>query len=263
MNRLSRTMSAVLLTSATGAVAASDFDGTWKYDIKTQEVSKKPNVYLLKGGSYTCSTCVPAYTVAADGSFHKVAGNPYYDEVAVKAVDPSTMTWVSRKGGKTMVEVTRVASPDGKTSMTSFNDMTAPNGVPVVGKAGASRVAAGPAGSHATSGSWVDTTDGEVSDAGLLITMRSAGDVMTLTTPTGISYTTTIDGPPSPVVGDPGWTKVALKRTAANTLVETDYRGDTVTGVYTFALSPDGKSIRADANDLLHGTKSAATLLKQ
>jgi hypothetical protein len=253
----------VLLAAVAPATAASKFDGTWKFDLASMQVSAKPNVYLLTGGSYSCPTCVPAYTVVADGAFHPVAGNPYFDAVAVAVIDPRTITWKSTKSGKPAFDSTRVNAADDATQTTTFTDMTAANGVAVTGKETARRAAAGPAGSHATSGSWLDTTSAEVNDAGLLVTMHLDGDAMTIKTPTGVSYTTTIDGPQSPVVGDPGWTSVALKRTAPETLVETDYRDGKATGIFTYALAADGKTIHADQQDLLHGTTSAATLIKQ
>jgi hypothetical protein len=192
-----------------------------------------------------------------------VAGNPYYDAVAVSVVDPRTITWKSQKGGKLMVDATRTIAADDATQTTAFTDMTAPNGVAVTGKQTDKRATAGPAGSHAASGSWLDTTAVEVNDAGVLVILRLDGEKMTLKTPTGVTYTTIIDGPQSPVVGDPGWTTVALKRTAPDTLVETDYRDGKATGVFTYAMAADGKTIHADQQDLLHGTTSAATLIKQ
>nr|WP_295662734.1 hypothetical protein [Polymorphobacter sp.] len=265
MHRLTGITAAfVLLTAVAPATAASKFDGTWKFDVATMQLSTKPNVYLLTGGNYSCPSCVPAYTVVADGAFHPVVGVPYYDEVAVAVVDPQTMTWNARKGGKPMVDSTRVVAADDATQTTTFNDMTAVNGVAVTGKQISKRAAAGPAGSHAASGSWIDTTTAaEVSDAGLLMTMHLDGKAMTIKTPTGVSYTTTIDGPQSPVVGDAGWTSVALKRTGPDTLVETDYRDGKAIGIFTFAVAADGKTIRADQNDLLHGTTSVATMIKQ
>lgn len=264
MNRLTGITAAfVLLTAVAPATAASKFDGTWKFDVATQQVSTKPNVYLLTGGSYSCSTCVPAYTVKADGAFHPIAGNPYYDAIAVAVVDPHTVTWKSQKGGKLMVETTRVVAADDATQTTTFTDMTAANGVAVTGKQTDKRAAAGPAGSHAASGAWLDTTAVEVNDAGVMFTIHLDGEAMTIKTPTGVSYTTTIDGPQSPVVGDPGWTTVALKRTAPDTFVETDYRDGKAIGISTYAMAADGKTIHAGQQDLLHGTTSAATLIKQ
>jgi len=260
--KISLIAAAIVLTTATAA-SASAFDGTWKYDVKSLQVSKKPNVYVLSGGKYTCSTCVPAYTVAADGVFHKVAGNPYYDEVSVKALDAKSIKWASRKGGKPMSDNTRTVSADGKSMTIAFNDMTATNGVAVTGKNVVARAAAAPAGAHTTSGSWLDTTEAQVNDAGLLVTMKMTGKAMTLTLPTGVAYTATVDGPPAPVTGDPGWTTVSLKAPKPGTLIETDYRDGKPISVSTYTVAADGKTIRAGSDDILRKTKSAATLVKQ
>lgn len=261
MNRI--LFAAVAVLVATPALAASGFDGTWKYDVKSLEASKKPSVTLLSGGNYTCSTCTPAYTIKADGGFHKIAGNPYYDEVAVKVVDARTITWASRKGGKMASENTRTVAADGKTLTTKFNDMTYENGVAVTGTGVSERVAAGPEGSHAVSGSWVDTKNNEVAEVGLLMTMKMTGKAMTMTTPTGIAYTAVVDGPQAPVKGDPGWTSVALKMTGPKTLVETDYRDGKAIGIYTYTIAADGKTIKTDAQDLLRKSTSGITLVKQ
>ena len=254
---------AIVLGMATGASAASKFDGTWKFDLASQQVSKKPNVYLLTGGKYSCASCVPAYTVAADGAFHKVAGNPYYDEVSVKALDAKSIKWSSRKAGKPMSENTRTISADGKAMTIAFNDMTATNGVAVTGSNTVKRVAAAPAGSHATSGSWLDTTVAKVDDAGLMMTMKMTGKALTMTLPTGVAYTATVDGPTAPVTGDPGWTTVSLKSPAPSVLVETDYRDGKAIGVNTFTVSADGKALRNEYEDLRRKTKSGGTLIKQ
>lgn len=261
MNRI--LLAAVAAVVATPALAASGFDGTWKYDIKSMNMSKTPSVTLLTGGSYTCSTCTPTYTVKADGAFHKVAGNPYYDEVSVKVVDAKSIMWASRKGGKAASENTRTVSADGKTLTTAFTNMTAENGVAIKGTTVQDRVAAVPKGAHAVSGSWVDTTKAEVTESALLVTMKMTGKAMKLTTPTGISYTAIVDGPQAPVKGDAGWTSVALKSGGKNSLVETDYRAGKAIGVYTYTLAADGKTIKADADDLLSKKKSSATIIKQ
>lgn len=263
MNTITASIAAALLVSAGAATAASRFDGTWKYDIASQEVSKKPNVYLLQNGSYTCSTCAPVYTVKADGAFHKVGGNPYRDEMSIKVADARTVVMTTRLGGKPMLVATSTVAADGKTAANVFNDTSASNGVAVSGTATTRRVAAGPAGSHAVSGSWLDTTTGTVSDAGLLVTMASTGNTMKVTSPTGSAYTAKTDGTMAPVTGDRGWTSVSLKQSSPATMVETDYRDGKVIGVSTYTMAADGKTIHAALNDKLHGMTSAATLIKQ
>src|ERR1700688_3293997 len=83
------------------AMAASPLDGTWKQDIASIKMSQKPDAYVLMDGMFTCKTCVPPYTVKADGSDQPVSGNPYIDMVAVNASDVHNVVLTDKKNGKT------------------------------------------------------------------------------------------------------------------------------------------------------------------
>ena len=48
--------------------AQNPLAGTWKVDLNNVDFSKKPDMYLLQNGMYSCKTCVPAYTIKADGT---------------------------------------------------------------------------------------------------------------------------------------------------------------------------------------------------
>ena len=63
--------------------AAGDINGTWQADLDSVKFDQKPDEFLLQGGQYSCKSCVPSYTVAADGVSHAVS-LPYADEIAVK-----------------------------------------------------------------------------------------------------------------------------------------------------------------------------------
>ena len=147
---------AFLLLSLTPiiALAQSVFDGTWKVDLSTAQMPKKPDVYLLQEGVYHCKTCVPAIDVKADGQDHKVTGHPYFDTVSIKVVDDRTIEETDKKGGNTVTTSKMVVAADGKSATFEFSDRSATNGGPAVtGKGEMTRVAPGPAGSHAISGS--------------------------------------------------------------------------------------------------------------
>jgi hypothetical protein len=249
--------------SATPAFAKGVFDGTWKGDVQASKPSEKPSVYRVQAGIFTCTTCKPALEFPADGAFHPIVGNPYYDAGSVAVVDPTTLKRAFRKDGKTVAEATVTLAADGQTSSAAFVDRTAPNGVAVTGTTVSARVAPAPPGAHALSGAWRETTDTQVSDTGLVFTFAQDGKTMSFSTPTGIAYTATIDGPPAPVTGDPGWTKVMLKQTGPTTLFETDYEGDTPIGTYTMSVSPDGMTMTSAVNDLKYGKTSTMIAHKQ
>ena len=71
-------------------------DGTWKADIDSVQFDQKPDEYLLQAGQYSCKSCAPTYTVAADGAFHAVS-LPYADSMSVKVDDDHNITRTARR----------------------------------------------------------------------------------------------------------------------------------------------------------------------
>ena len=245
------------------AMAQSAFDGTWKVDLKTAKFPTKPDVYLLQGGMYHCKTCVPSMDVKADGQDHKVSGNPYYDTVSIKVVDDRSIEQTDKKNGKTVATSKTWISADGNTLMHEFTDNTATNADPVTGKGEETRVAKGPAGSHAISGSWRTSKMDSVSDNGLMFTNKVEGDSLSMSTPTGQSYTAKLDGTEAPYKGDPGTTSVSVKKVDKNAIEETDKRDGKVISVTRMTVAADGKSMTIAVNDKLHGTTSQYVAVKQ
>lgn len=251
------------LLMPTLAMAQSVFDGTWKVNLSTAKFPEKPDVYLLQDGMYHCKTCVPPIDVQADGQDQKVSGHPYYDMVRIKVVDDRTIEETDKKNGKTVATSKTWVSADGNTMMFEFTDSSATNADPVTGKGQATRVAKGPAGSSAISGSWRMAKMDTVSDNGLSFTYKVTGDSLTMTTPTGQSYTAKLDGAEAPYKGDPGTTSVSVKKTGTNSLEETDKREGKVISVAQITVSADGKTMKIVADDKRRGTQSEITATKQ
>ncbi len=262
---MSRTLQciALLLATTSPAYAKDAFTGTWKGDIKESALSTKPSAALINDGVYTCSSCIPVVKIAADGALHPVAGHAYYDAMSVTVVNPATVKYATSKGGKPMSDATATLSADNGSMTTVFNDTSAPNGIAVTGTTVSERVTEGPVGSHAASGSWRQTNETQVSDSGLVFTFAKAGKVVTYSTPTGTSYVATTGGPTVAVAGDPGWTTVSLSQPNLNTLHETDYLDGKVIGKYVMTVSPDGKKMTMDVNDIKYGRTSTLVAYKQ
>jgi hypothetical protein len=233
---------------AAPALAAGPIDGTWKADLKSAQMPKKPDVYSLQNGVFTCSSCIPAVRVAADGRLHPVRGHSYYDAMAIKVVDPHTIAMMEAKAGKTVFTMTEKVN--GTRLSFHFHDMTSPK--PVDGAGTEVRVAAGPAGSHAVSGSWRNTSMDSMTDAGLTVTFRTTSDTVRMSSPTGVSYEARIGGPYVPIHGDPGGTSASVSRVNATTLRETDKRGGKVVGVTTMAVA--GRTMTTTVEDKVQGT---------
>jgi hypothetical protein len=225
----------------TAEVAGTEpFNGTWKADLASVKIDEQPSVYLLKDGTYTCSTCKPPLTLAADGAFHPIADRPYWDSASKTVVDATTVKSVYRKGDKTIGENVSTISADGNTLTTNWRDT--PVGQPEVkGTTIETRVGPAPAGAHAISGSWKTAKFEGISEEGLTVTFNASGDSLSMTSPAGQSYTATFGGPEVAIKGDAGGTMVKVERLAPNSFRETSSRKGKVVNVTTTTVGDDGK----------------------
>jgi hypothetical protein len=240
------------------AGAADAINGTWKTDMSTFQLDAKPDEYLLKGGQFSCQTCTPPFSVAADGAFHPV-NRPYQDHISVKVDDDHTVTRTDQKGGKTVGSAKYSVSSDGNTLTISFNDMSGSK--PVTGTYTESRSAPAPAGAHVISGSWKQQNAPKVSDTGLTVTFNLAGDTLHMSAPTGQSYDAKLGGGEVPVKGDIGGTMASVTRNG-DSFVETDTRGGKVISVTTMTPGADGK-LHVVNEDKQGGSTAKFTMDKQ
>jgi hypothetical protein len=255
---------ALAVLSMPALLAQSAIDGTWKIDPSKVDFSKKPDVVVLQGGMYECKTCVPTIKVKADGTDQAVTGHPYYDTIAITVVNDHEIQETNKKGGKVVATATITVSPDGNTETATFSDSSATNGgPPVTGKGIATRSAKGPAGSHAVSGSWVSKSIEGISDNAIVWTYKVSGNEVTMTNPTGQSYTAKLDGTDAPYKGDPGTTSVSVKMIGKNTIEETDKRDGKVISVWKMTVSADGKTAKGTGVDALAGRTTLFDVVKQ
>ena len=224
--------------NAAAQATAGTIDGTWKTDMSTLQLESKPDELLLKGGQFSCSTCTPPLTLAADGAMHAVTGRPYSDHISIKVDDDHNVTRTSQKDGKTTGTSKYSVSPDGNTLTVSFNDTSGSK--PVTGSYTETRVGPAPAGAHAISGSWKQAKYENVSDEGLTVTFKMDGDTLHMTAPTGQSYDAKLDGSDTPIKGDIGGTTASVTK-SGDSIVETDKRGGKIVSVTTMTPGADGK----------------------
>jgi hypothetical protein len=242
--------------------AQSPFDGTWKVDMSKSKLPKKPDVYLLQNGMWECKTCNPPVNVKADGQFQKISGDPYRDALMVKVVDDKHVEFESQKEGKQVATTTRTVSDDGNSMTVEWKYYGNPTGGPVNGTDHMKRVAKGPAGANAVSGSWRDEkTDIATADA-ITFSFKGGGDELSYSTPTGQSYDAKLDGTEAPYKGDPGTTSVSLKR-IGDSIEETDKRDSKVISVAKMTVAKDGKTMTIDVDDKLNGTTATYVAMKQ
>ncbi len=245
---------------AEAAAASLDaLNGTWKVDLASLKFGGKPSEYLLKDGTWDCSSCIPPLTTAADGQFHAVADRPYFDSMSVAVVDDRTIDIHRKQGDKEASSANLQVSEDGNTLTTKFKDMTAPT--TVEGSTTYSRVGPAPAGAHATSGQWQPNKVGEFTEEGLDISWQISGDTVTSSSQ-GQSYTATLGGPAVAMQNDPGGTMVKVER-AGNGIKETYSRDGKDVGIATITPSADGQSIGYSSTDPRDGSTTDFTANKK
>jgi hypothetical protein len=247
-------------------VAAQNvFDGTWKLDISKFTMPEKPDEYYLVNGFYECRTCDVPFKVKADGTDQPISGSPYIDTVAFKVVNDHETEETDKKGGKVVATYAVTISPDGNTLTVKFSDSSNSNGgPPVTGKGQSNRVAKGPAGSHLISGSWRISKVDEMSDNATTWSYKVNGDEITMSSPTGQTYTAKLDGTQAAMKGDPGIDRVSVKIIGTNTLEETDYSHDgKPVVVFKMTVEPDGRTANIIFDDKLANRTNGAIATKQ
>ena len=245
--------------NASAPAAAGDINGTWKADIDSVQFDQKPDEYLLQAGQYSCKSCVPTYTVAADGAFHPVK-LPYADELSVKVVDDHSIQRTAKKDGRQVGDTKMTISADGNTMTGEFNDTSVPNAPPGHGQFTETRVGPAPAGAHAVSGQWKPGKLSNVNPESLTIAIKIDGDMFHFSSPSGYSYDATIGGGDVPIKGDLAKTTAAVAK-SGDSYVETDTRDGKVVGTTTFSVGSDGK-LHVVGEDKLSGSKTTWTATK-
>ena len=195
---------------------------------------------------FSCSTCVPPYKVKADGAPHPYAQpQGFIDTLSVKVVDAHTIDSVGSKGAHKMGEQTWTASPDGKTLTMHFVGEPLKPGAPTDEDTTVfTRVSAGPAGSHAVSGTWKRTGVTAMSAAEASRTFKVSGAVIDWASGDGVlSYHAVAGGKAVPIKGDPVGQTATLVTVGSHKIIETDWRNGKKTEVDTYTLSPDGKTM--------------------
>jgi len=152
------------------------------------------------------------------------------------------------------------ASADGSKLMVKFTNNTGEKSM--TGAYSEKRVAAGAAGSHAISGSWMQDSLSDMSDFARLNVIKSTDNGIQITW-NGQMVDAKFDGKRYAWSNDAGKTTSSFKKLSDSEIEEYDHRLGKLTDVSTWTVSADGKTITLVDFDKLHGTKSTQVLEKQ
>jgi hypothetical protein len=253
----------MLFLAPVSVMAQSAFDGTWKIDTNKAQFSKKPDVYLLQNGMWHCKSCVPPINIKSDGGDYKLSVSyPCVETASTKVIDDRTVL-ITRKGkGKITGTDKGTVSADGNTLTWEDTDTCEGESKPETSKSEETRIAKGPAGAHAISGSW-RTVKASASENSLLMTMKVEGDTLSYSDPTGISYAAKFSGPSVLMKGDPNHGMVAVRLVGKNTMVETYRLNGKVVESDRSTVAPDGKTMTIVSTDMGHARTSSVVAEKQ
>jgi hypothetical protein len=252
--RNSLPLALLFLLTSSNLQAQTLFNGTWEMKMDTLQFSGPPEEYLLVKGTYHCETCVPKVDVETDGTDHKVSGHPY-DTLAVRILDNHSIKFTMKKDGKTTFECVETVSPDDRSMTEEFTNTSEVE--TVTGKAGFTRLAQGPPGSHSLSGKWSMQTVKNATSAGTLTTYQTIANGMKISDGS-TSYEVKFDGKDYPADGDSHST-VSLKLVDEYTIEETDKQDGKVMTVARMTISKDGKSMRVESSDKKRGSTMTYT----
>jgi len=145
-------------------------------------------------------------------------------------------------------------SSDGNSATVEWTESCNTNGDVVSGKDILSRVAKGPRGSHAVSGSWQIVKRANLSENVLVATLKLEGDTFSFSDPTGQSYVARLDGTEMPIRGDLSNTMVSVKLIGENTIEETDKHDRKVVEVVRFTIAADGETMTVSMKNKVKGS---------
>jgi hypothetical protein len=256
---MKRLLALALLTPAF-ALASTPFDGNWMLRLDSLKVSGKPDVYDLSNGTFTCTSCAPSWKVNADGTDQALSGHAYADHEVVKVIDKSSVELIDKLNGKIMNDAVITVSADGSKLTVKFtNDY---GDKPATGTFTEKRVAAGAAGSHAISGSWLQDAVSDVSDSMRLNVIKGTDNGIQISQ-NGQMIDAKFDGKRYAWSNDPGKTMSSFKKLSDSEIEELDHRLGKLTDVTTWTISTDGKSLTLVDTDKLHDTKTSMVFDKQ
>lgn len=243
MNKRMLVLSALGFLIPLSASAQSAFQGVWRVDPDTLRIGR-PHTFELKDGIYHCDSCSPPYSVEADGRYHPMYGDPARGSEAVRVVDDRTVVMSESRQGQVVSTSTRTVSPDGQSATVTFEDRT--GAVPVSGSFTDYRVAAGPEGAHAISGTWrLESYQGALNGP-QLFTLTVSGGHLRMNAPDGHVYDVPMDGTEVPYRGESGPATVSAKRVGLHKLEVTTHSEGRVVGVTTLDLRPDEQTMKVD-----------------
>jgi hypothetical protein len=118
----------VLLAASMAAAAADPFDGKWQLNVANSMFDPGPGpksmvrTQSIQDDTYTVvseiveedgSSRTLTYSAKIDGNDHPITGSVNADTISFKRIDPRTLEYTQKKGGKVVISGKHTISEDG------------------------------------------------------------------------------------------------------------------------------------------------------
>jgi hypothetical protein len=260
-NDMRKSHPAIVLLFPAVLFAQYPFDGTWKTNLDQSKASPEPIVFSVRDGVYDCDSCAPKVHVKADGSDQPVTGLSHIT-AAVNEIDSHTIKIVVKKDGETVSEQLRTASEDGRTLHVKVTEYPPRGGKPIIEETTSERVGEPMPGANTTSGNW-RTRSLSGSENGLMVTYKESDSELSMSTPTGVSWTAKFDGKYYPVSGSYKVHSVSLRKINDRTIELTFEANGLEVLVNTMTITADGRSMTTVSENRRTGRISTWVATKQ
>jgi hypothetical protein len=276
---------AVLLPILGWAGAAADrtwadrpFDGSWTIQPELTTFGMRSPTLSIEQGVFRRSDCrTGPIEVPADGAAHEIKGQPLFDAMSVRILDPRRIEITERSAEKIAWKGLYAVSGNGRSMTLEFeNDRAA---TPVKGEIAYTREGPSGAGAHATSGIWRPERLTRLSQSGLGVTiaMRRPDtteeselapgpgfyDGFTLKASDGRSADGKLDAHDYPLNGFLPGATIALNRLQPSILQFNRSQNGVLVEISRASVSSDGQTMTLSQVDWVCQAKTVFVLNKQ
>jgi hypothetical protein len=145
------------------------FEGSWVIQPELTTFGMRSPILSLERGEFRRSDCkTEPIDVPADGAAHGVKGQPLFDTISVRVLDPKRVEIVEKNTDKPAWKGMYTVSANGRSMRLEFEDDRATK--PVTGALEYMREGDAPAGAHAVSGTWRPEKLTRLSSSGQTVT---------------------------------------------------------------------------------------------
>jgi hypothetical protein len=231
----------LILYSPILSYAETPFAGTWVAQPELTAYSLRPLSFMIEGGTYKRTSCVPTPEVRTDGNEHDVLGDPFVQSMSVRLLDANRVEVAQKVAGRLVWKGIYTVGKDGNSMVLKYDDHRPSN--TVSGTIQYARDGAAIPNAHLLSGTWKPEKLLDISPSALSMTIKDTDQGLNLTASDGRAFDIKFDRRDYPLGGylDGATVQVGLRTPQ---LLQINRKQQGVLVEMTIApISPDGQTL--------------------